>query len=301
MPAGVGATSGLPAGADARSGLPPAAPAAAPAASTWPSPGGWQGGGIGEITHPASAPPPSTLTAPSLVTRAAEPAQRVWGVRSSRARRAADAQDGSAGPPWEPAPQPQSAIGPLRAAAAASGPPPEASARIRVPGDMADPPAETTDPSLPRFDLSRPPEGFDLSTPAFGLTPTGFGQPTPDFRGSAPGFEGPGEPPADFRATLPAFDAPAPEAGQPQPGTGLPTQRSLDFAAAPVATDYMYLPPADEAARARSAADPGSIWDLSATDVFPPARPGSGPPPMTTDTRPDPLLPPDEDPGTGGS
>jgi hypothetical protein len=193
--------------------------------------------------------------------------------------------------------------------AAGSGPAPELNARIRVPGDMADSPAETTDPALPRFDLSRPPEGFDLSTPAFGLTPASFG-PAPaafgqsasgaaasDLGAGAPDLDAAppdvGEAPADFRPALPAFGTPA----------ELPTRRSLDFAAAPVPTEFLPAPlalPAEDETRARSAADPGFIWDLSATDVFP-AAPGPGLPPKAADTRPEPVLPPDDPQDAGGS
>ena len=276
-------------------GLPgplPAGPDAAPAADIWPSPGGWQGGGIGEISHPASAPPPVT---PPPLTPTVAPARRP--ARGYRPGRGAVPPESTSGPPWEPAPEPQRAIGPLLASAASS-PPPEPSARIRVPGDMAGPPAETTDPALPRFDLSRPPEGFDLSTPAFGLTPRGFG-PAPAGSGPAREAFGPA-PAADDHAALPDFGPPPPDADPAEPERELPTRRSLDFAAAPVATDYLRLPAADEQTRARSAADPGFIWDLSATDVFP-AAPGSGPAPNTSDTRPDPVLPPDYDPDAGGS
>ena len=286
------------------SGLPPVGAAAAAGADAWPSPGGWQGGGIGEISHPASAPPPTTLTtAPGLTpTSGLSPAPKpVLGgqrARSYRASRGAAAPDGSGGPPWEPAPAPGRTMG-LLPATAGSGPPPELSARIRVPGDMADSPAETTDPALPRFDLSRPPEGFDLSTPAFGLTPAGFGPPPAAFGLPAPGAAAPdlgagapdvGEAPADFRPALPAFGTPA----------ELPTRQSLDFAAAPVSADYLPAPPAEDETRARSAADPGFIWDLSATDVFP-AAPGSGLPPKAADTRPEPVLPPDDPQDAGGS
>jgi hypothetical protein len=180
---------------------------------------------------------------------------------------------------------------------------------------MTDSPAETTDPALPRFDLSRPPEGFDLSTPAFGLTPASFGpapaafgQPAsgaaaPDLGAGAPDLDAAppdvGEAPADFRPALPAFGTPA----------ELPARESLDFAAAPVPTDYPPEPPAlsglpelpaEEETRARSAADPGFIWDLSATDVFP-AAPGPGLPPKAADTRPEPVLPPDDPQDAGGS
>ncbi len=282
-------------------------------ADAWPSRGGWQGGGIGEISHPASAPPPAMLTTASGLTPASgvtmasglTPAPRptlgAQRARSYRASRGAGAQDGSGGPPWEPAPAPDRTMGPFPTAAG-SGPAPELSARIRVPGDMADSPAETTDPALPRFDLSRPPEGFDLSTPAFGLTPASFGPAPAAFGQSASGAAEPdlgagapdvGEAPADFRPALPAFGTPA----------ELPTRRSLDFAAAPVPTEFLPAPlalPAEDETRARSAADPGFIWDLSATDVFP-AAPGPGLPPKAADTRPEPVLPPDDPQDAGGS
>ena len=209
-------------GPPAMSSLPAIGAAAAPAADTWLSTGGWQGGGIGEISHPASAPPPSTLATPTPARRAG---------RGYRPGRGAWARDSSGGPPWEPAPQPQPVIG-LLPAAAASSPPPEPGARIRVPGDMADPPGETTDPALPRFDLSRPPEGFDLSTPAFGLTPAGFGP----------------APAAEFRAALRDFGTPPPDSGLAEPEPELPTRQSVDFAAAPVPTDFPHLPPGDDAA-----------------------------------------------------
>ncbi len=257
------------------SGLPPVGAAAATVADAWPSPGGWQGGGIGEISHPASAPPPATLTTVPGLTPAPRPALGAQRTRSYRAGRGAGAPDASGAPPWGPAPAPDRMMGPLPAAAG-SGPPPELSARIRVPRDMADPPAETTDPAPPRFDLSRPPEGFDLSMPALGLTPASFG-PAPASFGPAPAASGT---PAE-----------------------LPTQRNLDFAAAPVSADYPPAPPALPAegeTRARSAADPGFIWDLSGTDVFP-AAPGSSLPPKAADTRPEPVLPPDDPQDAGGS
>ena len=195
---------------------------------------------------------------------------------------------------------------------------------------MADPPGETTDPALPRFDLSRPPEGFDLSTPAFGLTPAGFGP----------------APAAEFRAAWPDFGTPPPDSGLAEPEPELPTRQSVDFAAAPVPTDYPYLPPGDDAAGSvlagsglagsgpagsgpagsgpagsgpagsgpagsGPAADPSFIWNLAATDVFPAATPGSGPPPLQADTRPEPVLrpgvlppdalPPDDPADAGGS
>jgi subtilisin family serine protease len=220
----------------------------APAATNgWASPGGWQGGGIGEIVAPSGASSrPVLAPAPRAAT----------GYRTGRG---AGSQADPAGPPWEPAPEPGRMIGPLPVTSASS-PPPEPGPGIRVPGDMAVPgapaasaPAEGAPPAA---SLSTPPADFDLSTPAFGLTPAAF-----DFAGP--------------------------------PGPDVPAREDLGFAAAPVATDYVPGPPA-EAAQAgdpgpAASADPCYIWDLAASDVFPPAGPGQ---PAETPGAPD-AAPPD--------
>jgi hypothetical protein len=131
---------------------------------------------------------------------------------------------------------------------------------IRVPGDMADLPAISPDAMLPA--------PFDLNA-----------SPDPDFppRPAADGEHGPA-------------------------GPALPTRQRLGFAAAPVPVDYAPPQAPDFTVPSRAAglvlsadadpnaqkirdtpvrpespaADPGYIWDLAATDVFPAAA-GPGP------------------------
>jgi subtilisin family serine protease len=229
------------------------------AAGRWPSPGGWQGGGIGEIDYaPGTSSRPVMTPAPRTIT----------GYRASRG---AGAEPGPAGPPWEPAPEPDRMIGPLPAAAA-SPPRPEPGPGIRIPGDMvpgAAPWPAATEDAAPgaRSDLATPPADFDLSTPAFGLTPAAFG----------------------FAA--------------PPPGPDAPARDSPGFAAAPVPADQATAPAAGLAppggqSGPAAAADPSYIWDLAATDVFPAAGPG-----QAAETAPPDAVPPspDDPPGDGGS
>ena len=138
--------------------------------------------------------------------------------------------------------------------------PPDPGPGIRVPGDMADLPAISPGAMLPA--------PFDLSA-----------SPDPDFppRPAADGEHGPDRP-------------------------DLPTRQSLGFAAAPVPVDYAPPQAPDFTVPSRAAglvlsadaapnspkipetpvrpgspaADPGYIWDLAATDVFP-AADGPGP------------------------
>jgi len=228
------------------------------AAGRWPSPAGWQGGGIGEIEYPSPASsPPALAPAPRTST----------GYRASRG---AGAEPGPAGPPWEPAPEPDRMIGPLPVAAAGS-PRPEPGASIRIPGDMvpgAPPGPAATEGAAPgaSSDLATPPADFDLSTPAFGLTPAAFG-----------------------------FAAP--------PGPDAPARDSPGFAAAPVPTDYATAPaaeltPEDGRSGPVAPADPSFIWDLAATDVFPAADPG-----QAAEAPPADAVPPspDDPPGDGGN
>jgi hypothetical protein len=253
----------------------------------WAASGGWQGGGIGELR---AAP------GPSAVAR----------VPRSSYRRGAGRPDANSGPPWAPAPAPKRLIDPLPVASA--GPPlPDPGGGIRLPGDMA----ALTDPSPPvSFDLVTPPPGFDLSTPAFGLTPPTFDAPPPAVNApptpfdaaptacdaAPPTFEAA---PSTFEAALPSFEAPEPAGTAPPaeplpagplpatalpaeapptealPPRPLPTRQSLGFAAAPVPTDYA-VPTAGPASEPAQAADPSYIWDLAATDVFPPATDATG-------------------------
>jgi hypothetical protein len=227
-----------------------------PAAGGWSAPSSWQGGGIGEI-----APAPREPSFRPVI------GSTLRGGTGSRSRAAA--AGGSAGPPWEPAPEPERMIGP-RPTVSPISPPPELSPSIRLPGDMADPAAPP--PVMPPMpDLSSP-VTFDFSSP-----PGGFG-----------GLEAPGDftarPAAPDLTTPPdGLDFPAgPELSAPVAGPELPTQESLGFAAAPVPTDYAAPP-----------ADPTYIWDLAATDVFPVAADPDAPAPPA----PAPPAPPAESPG----
>ena len=221
-----------------------APPASSPSSAGWTSAGGWQGGGIGEIR-----PGPDTSYRPAV---AAVP--KSSGYRTGRGARR---PDGSSGPPWAPAPEPERLIGPLPVTSVGL-PPPEPGRGIRVPGDMAAPPGAATDPSPPvSFDLTTPPADFDLSTPAFGLTP-------PAFDAASPASEA--------EALTPEAEVPAADPPDAQTGI-LPARESLGFAAAPVPADYA-APSGPETA---VAADPSYIWDLAATDVFPVATEADAP------------------------
>jgi hypothetical protein len=242
---------------------------AAPAGATGPRPaprdvptaaaqgaasGGWQGGGLGEIVpggsfRPAIAPVPRGT------------------ARSGRG--AGGGAGGSAGPPWEPAPAPERMSGPLPVVSR-SAYPQTSGPGIRVPRDMAPPPAA---PELPVRSAAAE---FPLPVPEF---PT--------------------------RPDLPA-------------ATGLPTQQSLDFAAAPVPADYAAPPapavfdfgvpglpdltvhhedPGPAAGKAAASGPAGGasfIWELSATDVFPIASDPATPPPAPG------AVPPRDAPGASG-
>jgi len=275
---------------DARAGPALAGRPGPPAAASWTSPSGWQGGGIGEI-RPGSS---RSVVAPAPKSSS--------GYRSGRT---AGRPDGAAGPPWAAAPEPRRLLGPLPVASAGP-PPPEPGRGIRVPRDMAAPGATTEPEPAVSFDLSTPPADFDLATPAFGLTPPAFDTAPPAFDASPPRFDAAppafdaapprsdAAPPA-FDTSPPAFEAaPASDPEPPGPGSGppasdtaqtrteaLPTRQSLGFAAAPVPADYP-APPAgragEDAPGHAAAADPSYIWDLAATDVFPAASGAAVPP-----------------------
>jgi Subtilase family len=252
---------------DARAALTLTTRPRAPVTAAWASPGGWQGGGIGEISPGSSR---------SVVAPAPKPAS------GSRAGRGAGRPDGAPGPPWAPAPEPRRQFGPLPVASATL-PLPEPGRGIRVPRDMA-PPGAPTEPEPPvTFDLTTPPADFDLATPVFGLTPPAFNVGLPAFNAGPPAAEAA---PPELEAA-PDGASPAPDAGLPEPATeppasgsaqtrteALPTRQSLGFAAAPVPADYA-APPAgqaqEDAPGRAAAADPSYIWDLAATDVFPAA------------------------------
>ena len=243
-PGGTGGPAGL--NGVSRSRLAPPGPPGPQAPGSWTAVGGWQGGGLGEMA-PSSDPAGAPFG--PVMTPAPKPAKT-----------AAKETVSSAGPPWDPAPEPQRTMGPLPMVAN-SALPPDPGPGIRVPGDMAAMPAVAPDSMLPApFDVTVSPD------PDFPPRPAVSEEPVPD----------------------------------------LPTRHSLGFAAAPVPLDY--APPqvpdftvpsraggvvlsAETAAVGRRApagaeaaargpgpekADPGYIWDLSATDVFPVAS-GSAP------------------------
>jgi Subtilase family len=270
-----------------------------PPADTWPSPGGWQGGGLGEIDRSA-APPfrPAMTSAPR-----AEP-----GYRSGHG---AEADGKAGGPPWAPAPEPGHTASPLPVASPIS-PPRVPRPGIRVPGDMAVPTTGTGEPAPPSgLYTPTPPEGF----PAIPLPPDFAPVPPADFGPTPllPDF-GPGTRASDFAPVPPAADfGPAPLLPDFGPGTrasdfgppqasAFPAREHLGFAAAPVAADYPAAFPdeqADEGAPA-AAADPSYIWDLAATDVFPAATGGGGPAETGAPTQTD-APPPEGGSGDGAN
>ena len=214
-----------------------------PAGPSWAATGGWQGGSsLGEM-QPAPAEPFRPVMAPAPKPARTGPA--------------------SPGPPWAPAPEPGRTLGSLPAVpnTALS---PDPGPGIRVPGDMAD--LAVTSPDM----LPAP---FDVSA-----------SPDPDF---------------------PPHPAAGDEHGPALPD--LPTRQSLGLAAAPVPADYASPQAPDFTVPSRAAglvlsagtvrnaavraesrpagpvsaghvtADPGYIWDLAATDVFPAAAEAAPP------------------------
>jgi subtilisin family serine protease len=213
-------------------------------ADVWPPPEGWQGGGIGQIGHPSSAPSrPVLAPAPRIVTGYRTPGSPAT----------------PAGPPWAPAPEPGRMIGPLPVAAAGS-PRPEPGSAIRVPGDMV-PPGATAGPSsadsatpAAGSDLATPPADFDLSTPAFGLTPGAFGfaaPPGPDTpTRESLGFAA-APVPGDY-ATAPSAER-APENDHPGPAVSADPSYIWDLAATDV------FPAAGPGHPAGTAGAPGAV------------------------------------------
>jgi subtilisin family serine protease len=251
-------------------GAPPAPPAplapAPPGATGWPAPGGWQGGSLGEIAYPQGPPMRPVIAA---VPRTANPLR---GGRSTS----------GASPPWAPAPEPEQMSGPFPVASEGLFTPPPGPG-LRVPGDVPMPPAFTTQPSAPGTPAAAgPAAGPDVTEAATG----------PDLTEAATG------PDVTEAATDPDITRTAGRARAAGPGDGpdIPTRQSLDFAAAPVVTYPGPARPAEDAATVfpgdtalagagsgpppgppmpggRPVADPNSIWDLAATDVFPVAPP----------------------------
>ncbi len=262
-----------------------------PASDPWPSPGGWQGGGIGAIAPKPSSPDPPFRPAVSSAPRAGA------GYRPGRG---AGGGGETAGPPWAPAPEPGRTFGPLPIASPGS-PPPVPGPGIRVPGDMAVPTAAVSEPLSPHpLDAPTPPAGFAVTPPLpdFGASPAvpdfGAPPPLPDFSAppAVPDIGPPpvgshfGPPPAGphFGSLPGAPDLDAPPATVelgPAPAAEFPARENLGFAAAPVADDYVAPFPAEPVAEEDPAPgpapDPSFIWDLAATDVFPAATGGDPP------------------------
>ena len=271
--------------------LPQGTRPAPPPADTWPSPGGWQGGGIGQIDRSPTSPfRPAVTSAPRVVA----------GYRPSRG---ADADGKTGGPPWAPAPEPGHTAGPLPLASPSSLPA-RPGPGLRVPGDMTVP--ATGFSELP---ASSPPAALGTPTPPSGLpanplppdfgpapVPPDFGAtPVPPDFGLAPHASGSGP-------ALPAFDF-----GAPQSTAFRPRDR-LGFAAAPVAADYPAPFPAEPGAGGGPVspvtADPSYLWDLAATDAFPAVTAGAGSAAADTaaesaETAPAPETPPSPEGGSG--
>ena len=313
---------------------PPAVPPV-PAAG-WPAPGDWQGGSVGEIAHPPAAPHrPAIAPVP----------------RTTTAGRGGRGAGTPAGPPWAAAPEPERMFGPLPVTSASSFTP-EPGGGIRVPRDMTALPATMTGPGPadpgpagfdpfgrpaapgltarpPVFDFPAVPPAFPPPAPASPPPPAPASPPAaPVSQPPAAGLDTPG--PATMpdlgAATIPGFprldtgqDAADLDVTRPIPVADQPSQQSLGFAAAPVATGYpaQDIPadyrrpdvpaddpapdiraahgpaarPGDGATPARPGAEGGSssVWDLAATDVF-------------TVAPPEPPTDPDDDaPGASGS
>jgi len=215
-------------------------------------------------------------------------------------------------PPWAPAPEPDQTSDPFPVAPVGSFAPPPGSG-LRVPRDVPRPPTFTarppgsdtptvpsdrSTPAAPRGpDIPMAPRdpdtpaaapGFDgpRTIPAF----TTLGRVADPAASGDPGAAGPGDRPDVTEAatgqdvTEAATDpditriAGGPRAAGPAYGPDIPTRQGVDFAAAPVATGYPGTAPAGPDAATGDpgggpVADPNSIWDLAATDVFPVAPP----------------------------
>ena len=252
----------------ASAGLAPSGPATtgAAAAGDWTAAGNWQGGSLGEIAHSSGAPyRPIMAPAP----------------KPPRPPRTAASP---AGPPWAPALEPERTIGPLPMVAN-SAMPPDLGPGIRVPGDMAALLAVAPDAPPPtpyEFTTSS-----DLDFPPRPAVSENSGSP------SIPGF--PGHPGLAARKDLGLAAAPVPVDYAPQaPDFTVPSRAAGLVLSAEINPNAPAPRPRPTGAQAQ-AADPGFIWDLAATDVFPAAQ-HPGP------TTPAPgAVPEDDDPGTSGS
>jgi hypothetical protein len=202
-----------------------------------------------------------------------------------------------ASPPWAPAPEPEETSDPFPVAPVGLFMPPPGPG-LRVPRDVPGPLAFTTQPPAPDTPAAAgPATGPDVTQTATG----------PDVTGAATG------PDVMGAATDPDITRTAnmPPAAWPADGPDVRTRQSLDFATAPVASGHPGPAPPDEddtivfpgrvtaypgdaavypgdappvATDRRppsgppmpgsgAVADPNSIWDLAATDVFPAIAP----------------------------
>ncbi len=250
-----------------RSQLAPPGPQLGPPGSAtaggWTASGGWQGGSLGEMQQSPAAPSRPVMT-----------------PTPKPARTAAKAASPSLGPPWAPAPEPERTIGPLPTVAN-SALPPDPGPGIRVPGDMTALPGVSPDSMLPApFDISASPDPDFPPRPAVS---------------DNPGPAGPGFPDRPARGSLGFAAAPVqvdyappktPDFTVPSRAAGLVL--SADTSSA---TPARPATPADPPRPGPGAADPGYIWDLAATDVFPAAA-DPGPP-----TEAPGAVPADDDPG----
>ena len=264
-PGGIWAPGAPPAGGTAQPGVAPAPAGVAPLAGTappfairpqpaqpsaggWPAPGGWQGGSIGEIAHSAPPSPGPAMT----------PAPKAGPSRGSRGVSGHRGSDTPAGPPWDPASEPERTIGPLPMASA-SWFSPERGPGIRVPGDMAAPSAPAADPSPSGFDSWAPPP---FQAPPFQASPFPAPAPPPaqDFPDTPPGFR--------FTPAPSGFDVTAP-------------QRALDFTTPQRALDF--TTPA-----AKDMAGPPTVPGFPALGSIPDfARPAAGSAPADAAATPD--------------
>jgi Subtilase family len=248
----------------------PSRPQLARPAGRWPAPGGWQGGSVGEIAHPA-APPIRPAIAP--VPRTGPTSRTGSGARTPAK---------SAGPPWSPASEPGRTISPLPVTSATSFAP-EPGPGIRVPRDMTALRSALTVPTpgavgpSPWTAAAEPPPRTAAAEPlapppvvdsTSGPQAPAFPPPDPAFPPPDPAFPPPGSYPdtiPDFRRLGAGRDttgsAAGPDAvGLDTPGPDitdpditdlditrpislpeLPSRESLGFAAAPVATGYPAL------------------------------------------------------------
>ncbi|HEY2267369.1 MAG TPA: S8 family serine peptidase [Streptosporangiaceae bacterium] len=253
----------------------PGAPGSRPAPpgppASWTATGGFTGGGLGEMQASASGPHAPGAPFRPAMTPAPKAARAVKGPA-----------DGDPGPPWAPASEPGHTFGSLPMTAN-SALPPDPGPGIRVPGDMADLPTVPPDAMLPApFEFGTSPD------PDFPPRPLACeGDDFPDFptRVQLPTRQSLG-----FAAAPVPFDYAPPQAPDftvPSRAAGLVLSAGSTAAGSTAAgsanagsagaagTGAVPAAPADS--RTPRTAEPGFIWDLSGTDVFPAAAPTDEP------------------------